>query len=92
MAVWNLEYLNLSFNWCIAENLSVLLRHRLPSLEALVLRDCSLSNCDMQHLTEAREQGRLPKLESLNVEMNWLVEYAEPLFKNEIWRDVTIEK
>ena len=61
LAVWDLEYLNLSFNWCIAENLSVLLRHRLPSLDALVLRDCGLEDYDMRHLTQARDQGKLPQ-------------------------------
>ena len=30
MAVWNLEYLNLSFNRSISGQLSVLLRHRFP--------------------------------------------------------------
>ena len=85
LAVWDLEYLNLSFNWCIAEHLSVLLRHRLPSLETLVLCDCGLDDYDMEDLTEAREQGKLPKLKRLDVSKNRLLNHEK---WNEIWKDI----
>ena len=69
MAVWNLEYLNLSFNRNITGHLSVLLRHRFPSLETLVLHDCELNSDDMRCLGSEQVKN-LPKLKELNVSWN----------------------
>ena len=84
-AVWNLEYLNLSFIRSLGGYLPVLLRHRFPSLETLVLRDCGLNSDDMCSLTEAREKGRLPKLKRLDLSENWMLDHEK---WNEIWKDV----
>ena len=69
MAIWDLEYLDLSHNACISGHLSVLLRHRFPSLETLALSRCGLDLNDMHCL--GREQVNLPKLKVLNVSWNY---------------------
>ena len=84
---WNLEYLYIASDECdikIEGNLSVLLRHMLPSLETLMLDDCELNSDDIRSLTEAREQGRLPKLKRLDLSK----EARRMLLRNDPWRDV----
>ena len=69
MAISDLEYLDLSHNEGISGHLSVLFRHRFPSLETLVLSRCGLDLDDMHCL--AREQVNLPKLKVLDVSWNY---------------------
>ena len=69
MAIWDLEYLDLSHNEDISGNLSVLFCHRFPSLETLALSRCGLNTDDMHCL--GREQVNLPKLKVLNVSWNY---------------------
>ena len=86
---WDLEKLSITHSKGISGHLSVLLRHCLPSLTYLVLTNCELNSDDMRCLTEAREQGRLPKLEYLSVFYNRIKD-PEMWMKNEAWKNVEI--
>ena len=94
LATWDLEHLEIGYSQGIEGNLSVLLRHGFPSLEILGLSDCDFLNSDdMRCLTEAREQGKLPKLKRLHLPLN-LKGACEMLIRNEAdrdtWRDVDV--
>ena len=87
---WDLEELSINQSKDISGHLSVLLRHCPPSLTHLRLRSCKLDSDDMRCLTEAREQGRLPKLEYLDVSRNRIKD-PEMLTKHEAWKNVEID-
>ena len=94
LATWeHLEYLNIGRSQGIEGNLSVLLRHGLQSLETLRLGDCKLNSDDVRCLTEAREQGKLPKLKLLHLPIN-LKGARKMLVRNEAdwdtWRGVNV--
>ena len=84
-----LKSLRVSHNH-IGEGLSVLFGHCFPSLEKLDLSSCELNSDDMQCLTEAREQGRLPKLKSLDVSHN-RIKNIKMWEENKAWRNVEIK-
>ena len=87
---WNLEFFRIFRSKGTSGHLSVLFHHHLPSLTDLKLRLCELTSDDMHCLTEAREQGRLPKLEYLDVSAN-RIEDPEMWIKNEAWKNVEID-
>ena len=67
----------------------MLFSHRLPSLTLLRLSSCELNSDDMRCLTEAREQGKLPKLEYLDVPFNKLKD-LKMWIEREAWKNVGI--
>ena len=85
---WDLKELKLFRSKGISGHLSVLFSHCLPSLTYLVLINCELNSDDMRYLTEAREQGRLPKLEYLDVSLNWVKDKFWTI--NGAWKNVKI--
>ena len=64
-----LFHLDLSFSQ-IKDSLIYLVRHKLPSLERLILHRCRLNLQDFQHLAQADEANRLPKLKHLDIAFN----------------------
>ena len=86
---WDLKYLWIMRSNGIGGNLSVLLCHKFPSLESLDLSECELNSDDMRYLTEAKDQGKLPKLEHLNVSRN-KINVPEMWIENEAWKNVGI--
>ena len=66
----NLKHLNISRNKRITGTLSVLMCDILPSLVTLILRDCCLSAIDLSSLAQANVEGRLPKLNHLDISNN----------------------
>ena len=66
----NLQKLDIGHNFSIAGNLSLLLCHRFPSLEILILRYCDLTNNDLCIMAEASLKGRLPGLKHLDISHN----------------------
>ena len=83
-----LKILNVCGNDMDNRSLPLLLSHRFPSLETLDLSNWSLNSNDMRCLTEAREQGTLPKLKCVDVKCNRRVKNSKKCFQNEIWRGV----
>ena len=66
----DLKHLNISRNKRIIGTLSVLMCDIFPSLVALILRDCCLSAIDLSSLAQANVEGRLPKLNHLDISNN----------------------
>ena len=64
-----LFHLDLSFSQ-LSDGLKYIVRHKLPLLENLILRQCKLTFEDLQLLAEADQQSRLPKLQHLDVTNN----------------------
>ena len=87
---WDIEKLSIIHSKGVSGRLSVLFSHCLPSLTDLMLINCELNSDDMGCLTEAREQGRLPKLENLYV-VNNRIKNPEMWNKNEAWKNVEID-
>ena len=65
-----LELLDISEDGTFTFELSALLLHSLLSLKALVLRNCHLNLRDLCCLAQASAEGRLPKLELLDISEN----------------------
>ena len=76
---WKLQHLNLSYSPGIYGRLSFLLSDKLPSLKSLVLRHCHLQSHDMGTLAQANAEGKLPKLEYLDVTDNLCKQALENL-------------
>ena len=64
-----LFHLDLSFSE-LSDGLKYIVRHKLPSLENMILRQCKLTWGDFQMLSDADEENRLPKLKYLDVAYN----------------------
>ena len=64
-----LFHLDLSFSE-LSDGLKYIVRHKLPSLENLILRQCKLTWQDFQLLADADKENRLPKLRHLDVAYN----------------------
>ena len=86
---WDLKDLRLNFIKGISGHLFVLFRYCLSSLTHLGLSSCELTSRDMRCLTEAREQGRLPRLKHLDVSLN-RIKNPKMCNKNEAWKNVEI--
>ena len=88
---WDLGSLEIPCHKSISGNLSVLFHQRFPSLMTLNLSECELTSDDTRCLTDAREQGRLPKLQILNVSKN-RIRKADMWKENEVWKNVNTDK
>ena len=84
---WDLGDLDIHDCKGVSGHLSVLFRHCFPSLEHLSLAECELNSDDMCCLTEARKQGKLPKLKTLNV-LNNRIENAKMWNEKGAWKSV----
>ena len=87
---WDLEELRIFHGRGISGHLSVLFRHCFTSLRHPELSSCELTSDDMCCLTEAREQGVLPKLKGLHVSGN-RIKNPEMWVENEAWKNVEID-
>ena len=66
----NLQKLDISHSFNISGCLSLLMCHRFPSLEILILGNCVLSNDDLYNLTQASLKNRIPELKHLDISSN----------------------
>ena len=65
-----LTKLDLHFSRGFTGSLSVLFSHSFPSLNTLILLGCDLNTNDVQSLTRANVEGKLPELRHLDVSHN----------------------
>ena len=70
---WSLQTLDISHSCGIGGNLSVLTSQHFISLENLILHDCELTEQDLISLDVANGEGRLSKLEHLDLSENRLL-------------------
>ena len=76
-----LNKIDISHSSGVTGNLSVLLRHSLPSLNSLILSDCGLNSQDLCSLAQASVESRLPQLTHLDISENpGLVGQLDSLF------------
>ena len=54
----------------LSDGLKYIVRHKMPSLENMILRQCKLTWEDFQLLSDADKENRLPKLKHLDVAYN----------------------
>ena len=64
-----LFHLDLSYSK-LSDGLKYIIRHKMPSLENMILRQCKLTWEDFQLLSDADMENRLPKLKHLDVAYN----------------------
>ena len=64
-----LFHLDLSYSE-LSDGLKYIVRHKMPSLENMILRQCKLTWEDFQLLSDADKENRLPKLKHLDVAYN----------------------
>ena len=64
-----LFHLDLSYSK-LSDGLKYIVRHEMPSLENMILRQCKLTWEDFQLLADADKENRLPKLKHLDVAYN----------------------
>ena len=62
--------LSLTYNSCFTGHLSTLLSHIFPRLKILKLKSCQLNSEDMVGLYQANFEGKLPKIEHLDISEN----------------------
>ena len=67
---WMLRVLDISHSSGISGHLSVLMKRRFLLLQTLVLSDCKLCSGDLSSLADAKQGGRLPKLQNLDISHN----------------------
>ena len=67
---WSLRTLDISHSCGITGNLSILMSQHFTSLENLILHNCKMNEQDLVSLDLANDEGRLPKLEDLDLSEN----------------------
>ena len=64
------QKLDISHNSHISGKLIILVDHRFPSLNALILSDCGLNSRDLKSLAQASANSKLPELRHLDLSQN----------------------
>ena len=77
----NLHKLDISRSSGITGTLSILLCHRLVSLDTLIMSRCGLNSNDLQSLAKANVKGRLQSLRHLDISQNAFANDLKSLFR-----------
>ena len=67
---WDLRILDISHSSGISRHLTMLVKRRFSFLHTLVLSDCNLCSDDLSSLADAKQGGKLPKLQNLDISHN----------------------